>query len=172
MKCAECGAPFTPKRYDQCFCCTQHKNNYHQRLFDKRAYDKRRDYLIASNDIDQLKQDNEALREQVDKLNKDIENWKEVVRRHHNERDDHLRKIEERDDTITSQKKEIDRLKLERRVYEQERTKRHQSFSRDHLERVLTSEIKRQFPKDPTVQEHIGPIRHFAASYINALVTA
>ena len=35
-------------------------------------------YLIASNDIDQLKQDNEALREQVDKLNKDIEHWKDV----------------------------------------------------------------------------------------------
>ena len=43
-------------------------------------------------------------------------------------------------------------------------------LTREHLERVLHGEIRRQFPNDPVVQEHIGAIRAFNASYINALV--
>jgi hypothetical protein len=46
-----------------------------------------------------------------------------------------------------------------------------ETLTREHLERVLTSEIRRQFPSDPHIQEHIGAIRSFNASYINALVT-
>ena len=69
-------------------------------------------------------------------------------------------------------KQEIERLKLERRVIDKTNINKRQHFAREHLERILTSEIKRQFPNDSIVQAHIDSIRHFCASYINALVAA
>jgi uncharacterized protein YlxW (UPF0749 family) len=83
MLCEECGIIFTARRYDQRFCCTQHKNNYHQRSFYQKEKDKRSDYLTASNEIDTLKEENERLKEQIKERDEQIDNWKEIVRRHH-----------------------------------------------------------------------------------------
>jgi hypothetical protein len=61
MICAECGATFFPRRYDQRFCCTQHKNNYHQRLFDQRAYDNRKRLVTSSSELQRVQRENERL---------------------------------------------------------------------------------------------------------------
>jgi hypothetical protein len=50
---------------------------------------------------------------------------------------------------IKKQKDEIERLKLDRRVYQQEKTKKAATFTSDHLERVLKQEMKRQFQMIP-----------------------
>jgi hypothetical protein len=183
MECAECGATFTSGRYDQRFCSTQHKNNYHQRLFYQRTQFKQRDYLIASNELDVLKEQNGALQNENDLLKTEIERLKQerldrdeylkgIIDRYKGIADKREEEIERLEETIDIQKKEIDRLKLERRVYQQEKTKKASNLTREHLERVYTQELKRQFPNDVIVQEHIGAIRSFNASYINALVTA
>ena len=87
MQCKECGATFIQNREWQRFCCTQHRNAYNQRNFYQREQKQKSDYLIASNDINILKQENERLTAQLkskdaeikqleqlsDKLNGDLE---------------------------------------------------------------------------------------------------
>jgi hypothetical protein len=165
MECVECGATFTSKRYDQRFCNIQHKNSYHQRLFSQRHASKYDAALQASSETDDLKREHERLKEQNESL-------KDSIRKYDKHISDKDKETDHWRDLLRIRDEEIERLKLERRVYQQEKTKKAHNLTRDHLERVLTSEIRRQFPNDTIIQEHIGAIRAFNASYINALVTS
>jgi hypothetical protein len=75
-ECAECGETFVPRRYDQRFCCAQHKTNYHKRSFYQREKSKLRDYAIASSELDDLKRENERLKNELDKLKTDGDAWR------------------------------------------------------------------------------------------------
>jgi FtsZ-binding cell division protein ZapB len=171
MICEECGASFIPYKSDQRFCCAAHNSKHRQKVYRQRTQVKHEAAVLASTEIDDLREQNGALQKENDELRIQNEQWKESIKKH-NERIGRLEEIiDKRDDTITIQKKEIERLKLERRVIDKTNTNKRQHFAREHLERVLTSEIKRQFPNDTLVQTHIVAIRSFNASYINALVT-
>ena len=166
MKCKECGATFTPYKADQLFCCAAHGSKYHQRAYRRRSQVKHEAALLVSTELDILKEQNGALQKENEELKIQNEQWKESVRKYHRRVEQLEELIEKRDDTIISQKKEIEQLK------DQQKTKRTSDFKREHLERVLTSEIKRQFPNDTIIQTHVEAIRSFNASYINTLVTA
>ena len=171
MECKECGATFTPYKADQLFCCGSHASKHRQKAYRQRAQIKHAEALQATTEIDDLKQQNSALQIEIDRLKEENEMWKESIKKH-NERIGRLEEIiDKRDDTITSQKKEIERLKLERRVIDQQkRTKRTSDLTRSHLNAVLNKELRRQFPNSPETQAHIGAIRSFNAHYINAVV--
>lgn len=181
--CDYCQSSYVAHRKDQRFCCASHNVMYYQ---NKRKVNNQtliHSLVAQQKTFDELKEENGALQKENDILKTEVdrlkiervdrdEYLKGIIDRYKGIADKREEEIDRLENTIIKQKGEIDRLKLERRVYDQEKTKRHQHFTRDHLERVLTSEIKRQFPNDVIVQEHIGAIRSFNASYINALVTA
>jgi septal ring factor EnvC (AmiA/AmiB activator) len=166
MNCKECGATFAPRRTGQAFCSAAHSNNYHQRIHRQKEKEAQ---LMASNELDtvkqendQLKKDNEALRKELDELDKQSTRWKEVIVRHHKQLDDNA-------ETIERLEHELERLRKEKKaLVNRPQTK----LNREHLQDVLNKELRRQFPKDPEVRNHIGAIRAFNASFINALVTA
>jgi hypothetical protein len=157
IDCDHCHHRFTPRQANQRFCSPSHHAMHYQRK-------KKAAQLSLSSDIDTIKQENERLKEEN-------ERWKESLRRHNNIKDF----LEEQTDRFSEQIKrkdtEIEQLKLERRVYNQRKVKRAAHFTRAHLELVLKSEIKRQFPNNEEMQTHIGAIQAFNASYIHALVT-
>jgi hypothetical protein len=166
MKCKECGATFTVKQTDQTFCCAAHRNKYHQRIHrlkEKEAL------LTSSNDLDNLKQENDQLKKDSEALQKDNEelakqnqHWKGIIVRHRKQLDDNA-------ETIERLENELMRLRKEKQVLMNRPTT---MLNREHLQDVLNKELRTQFPKDPEIQAHIGAIRAFNASYINALVTA
>jgi chromosome segregation ATPase len=172
MQCAECGATFVQYKSDQRFCCATHASKHRQRLFRRKQRAVEQVALQASSELDQLRRENERLREENEK-------WKNSIKQQHNTIDELGIKIDNRDGIIIERNKEIERLRLEILKHERSNAKHaeniklsKETLTREHLERALTSEIRRQFPSDPHIQEHIGAIRSFNASYINALVTA
>jgi cell division protein FtsB len=181
MQCAECGATFVPKRSDQRFCCAQHKNNYHQRAFYQKEKEKRSDYLTASFDIDTLKEENERLKDENELLKNDNERlnkgrldrddyFKSIINRYRDIADKREAEIERLEDTIKKKDAEIERLKLEKRFLNKEAITNRQKFTTDHMERVYKNELRRKFPNDALMKEHIEPIRSFMADYIHAMV--
>jgi chromosome segregation ATPase len=169
--CDYCGHSYVAHRRDQRFCCSSHNTMFYQKQKRDVTKAKIEAALQSSSDLDQLRQENERLRTENDQLKEQKEQWKNSIIKH-NERIGRLEEIiDKRDDTIKEREKEIERLKLEKRLFNQTSVKNAATLTREHLERVLTSEIRRQFPSDPHIQEHIGAIRSFNASYINALVT-
>jgi hypothetical protein len=159
MNCKECGAPFAPRRMDQRFCSASHGVTYCQKK-------KRREALInASTEIDGLTLEIERLR--VEKLQRD-EYLKGIINRYKEIADQREAEIDRLEDTIKERNIEIERLKAEKKsVVNRPAT----MLNRDHLQDVLNKELRRQFPKNSELQAHIGAIRAFNASYINALVT-
>jgi chromosome segregation ATPase len=175
MRCVQCDTAFDPHQFDQKFCSATCSNRHHQKVYRQRAKSSKASLqstvIQASSELDQLKQENERLREENEK-------WKNSIKQQHNTIDELGIKIDNRDGIIIERNKEIERLRLEILKHERSNAKHaenikssKQTLTREHLERVLTSEIRRQFPSDPHIQEHIGAIRSFNASYINALVT-
>jgi chromosome segregation ATPase len=152
LKCIECGATFVPVQKHQKFCCAYHRVKFCTKEKKKAAL------YNASNanneELERLKDENTKLQEQND-------HWKEVIRRHHKQLDDHAATIEKLEN-------DLERLRKEKQVLMNRPTT---MLNRDHLQDVLNKELRRQFPKDPEIQAHIGAIRAFNASYINALVT-
>jgi predicted nuclease with TOPRIM domain len=151
FNCKECGATFIPVQNNQLFCSASHRV---KNCADK----KRKEALInASNanneELERLKNENTTLQEQND-------HWKDVIRRHHKQLDDQAATIEKLEN-------DLERLRKEKVVMNRPQT----MLNREHLQDVLNKELRRQFPKDPEIQAHIGAIRAFNASYINALVT-
>lgn len=162
MNCKECGATFAVKYIGQTFCCAAHRNKYHQRMHRQKEKEKLGSYVRASNDIDTLKQENEALRSELDEILKQNDHWKDVIRRHHKQLDDQAATIEKLEN-------DLERTRKEKKVLMNRPTT---TLNREHLQDVLNKELRAQFPKDPEIQTHIGAIRAFNASYINALVAA
>jgi FtsZ-binding cell division protein ZapB len=165
MNCAECGAIFVPKRHDQRFCSTQHANKHRQKSFQNF---RTKTLLTASNELDELKHEKERLqteKEELRKNNEELEkqnkHWKEVIVIHHKQLDDNA-------ETIERLENELERLRKEKQVL---MNRPQTMLNREHLQDVLNKELRSQFPKDPEIQAHIGAIRAFNASYINALVT-
>jgi hypothetical protein len=167
MECKECGVTFTPKRYDQRFC----SSNCRKRSFDKeKALQASPD---ASSELAEMKRENEALHQRIEKLKQEkldrdeylkgiINNYKEIA----DQRDLEIDRLE---DTIRERNSELERLMKEKQVL---MNRPPAMLNRQHLQDVLNKELRSQFPKDPEIQAHIGAIRAFNASYINALVTA
>jgi archaellum component FlaC len=148
--CKECGATFIPAQNNQLFCSASHRV---KNCADK----KRKEALInASNvnneELERLKDENTRLQEQND-------HWKDVIRRHHKQLDDNAAIIEKLEN-------DPERLRKEKNVL---MNRPATTLNREYLQDV---QLRRQFPKDPELQTHIGAIRAFNASYINALVTA
>jgi chromosome segregation ATPase len=176
MRCFQCDTNFDPHQFDQNFCSAACSNRHHQKLYRQRAKSRKArlqsTVIQASSEIEQLKENNERLQEENEKLKEQNEQWKTSIIKH-NERIGRLEEIiDKRDDTIKVRDQEIERLKLEKRLFNQTSVRNAATLTREHLERVLHSEIRRQFPSDTHIQEHIVAIRSFNASYINALVTA
>jgi chromosome segregation ATPase len=116
MQCAECGATFTQYKSDQRFCCEAHSNKHRQRLFRS----KRRAALQASSELDQLRQENEALRKNIRHEQERFENMKDVIKKHDDiadkmiiEIDRQKEELKEKDVIIGNRNNEIERLKLE-----------------------------------------------------------
>jgi hypothetical protein len=165
MQCLECGGTFIQCKSDQRFCSAAHNSKYRQRLYRQRKNERANTLQTSFEEYDKYKEEHK-----ID--NEHLESLRESIRRYHRRSEQLEEIIDKRDDTLKERDKEIERLKLEKRLFNQINVKTTTTFTREHLERVLTSEIRRQFPKDPEIQGHIGAIRAFNASYINALVTA
>jgi hypothetical protein len=78
MQCKECGATFIQNREWQRFCCTQHRNAYNQRNFYQREQKQKSDYLIASSDINILKQEIERLKAQLNAKESEIQQLEQL----------------------------------------------------------------------------------------------
>jgi chromosome segregation ATPase len=116
MECKECGAAFTQYKSDQNFCSAAHSNKYHQRLFRN----KQKGLKLTSSELDQLKQDNEALRQNIKYEQDRFEDMKEVLKKHDDivdkmviEIDRQKDELREKDVIIGNRNSEIERLKLE-----------------------------------------------------------
>jgi chromosome segregation ATPase len=166
--CGMCEKPFHKWRPQQRFCSKPCKTKYH----NMKVQINTEALLNVSSEADDLKEQNGRLQKDNELLRQENERWKDAIRRHHNERDNHLEKIEQLEDTIKERDKAIERLKTMERLLTFNHKDRHSTFTREHLETIFVKEIRRQFPNNAHIQEHIGAIRDFNASYINALVAA
>jgi hypothetical protein len=99
MQCAECGATFIQYKSDQRFCCDAHSSRHRQRLFRSKQRAVEQAALQSSSDVDQLRQENEALQKNIRYEQERFENMKDVIKKH--------------DDIVDKMIIEIDRQKEE-----------------------------------------------------------
>jgi hypothetical protein len=106
MNCAECGATFTPYKADQRFCSAAHKNRYHNKANRQRAQAIHDEALLASTEL-------ETLKEQLEHLKEQNEQFKSSIKRHHDILDEKDKEIDHWKDLVRIRDKEIERLKFE-----------------------------------------------------------
>jgi peptidoglycan hydrolase CwlO-like protein len=158
---------FVPYKSDQRFCSAYHRVKYC-------AENKRKQALYNASmenneELERLRDDNERYKNENDRLNDQLENLKESIKKY-NDRIDRLEEIiDKRDGALKQRNEELERLRKEKKVL---MNRPATNLTRKHLQSVLNSEIRRQFPNDVDVQAHIVAIRSFNASSINALATS
>jgi hypothetical protein len=115
MQCAECGASFVQSKPNQRFCGAAHSNKHRQKLFHQRKL------IVAQQvngeELDSIKREHERLKEQNESL-------KDSIRKYDKHISDKDKEIDHWRDLLRIRDEEIERLKLERRAYQQEKTKK------------------------------------------------